>query len=59
MGMRLAWGVDMDSNPRLCMNWDPSTWDIELLTFYKVLIHLRRTSPALVDGGFQVLLTEA
>jgi alpha-glucosidase len=40
------------------MSWDPSTWDVELQAFYKVLIYLRRTSPALMYGGFQVLLIE-
>ncbi|MFZ2096127.1 MAG: alpha-amylase family glycosyl hydrolase [Anaerolineales bacterium] len=49
---------DQDANPRQCMPWDQSTWDLELLSVYKTLIHLRRTSPALVDGGFQVLLVE-
>jgi alpha-glucosidase len=52
----LSGGNDM--NPRLCMNWDPSTWDTELLNFYKVLTRLRRTSPGLTEGGFQVLFTE-
>jgi alpha-glucosidase len=43
---------------RQCMNWDPSTWDQDLLSFYKALIQLRKTAPALIDGGFQVLLAE-
>ncbi len=43
---------------RQCMNWDTSTWDLELLAYFKALIHLRRTSPALQDGGFQVLGAE-
>ncbi len=29
-----------------------------LRAFYQTLIKLRRTSPALIDGGFQVLLAE-
>jgi alpha-glucosidase len=45
-------------DPRQCMRWDQSTWDVGLLDFYKKLIRLRRTSPALSDGGFQVLLVE-
>lgn len=40
---------------RACMPWDPAKWDGELLGFYKTLIGLRRESPALADGGFQVL----
>jgi alpha-glucosidase len=43
---------------RQCMSWDPSSWDMELLAYFKALIHLRRTSPALQDGGFQVLCIE-
>jgi alpha-glucosidase len=46
------------SNPRQCMRWDPASWDLDLQAFYKALIHLRRTSTALIDGGFQVLLVE-
>lgn len=49
---------DQGADPRLCMPWDESSWDLALLSFYKQLIKLRRTSPALVDGGFQVLLVE-
>jgi alpha-glucosidase len=40
------------------MNWDRSTWDHDLRAFYQTLIRLRKTSPALIDGGFQVLLIE-
>jgi alpha-glucosidase len=40
------------------MSWDPSTWDVELQAWYKELVRLRRTSTALIDGGFQVLLVE-
>jgi len=43
---------------RDCMIWDFSQWNNELREFYKKLIQLRRTSPALIDGGFQVLLVE-
>ncbi len=57
-GDEIGLGKGKDMNPRLCMSWDPSTWDIELLKLYKVLTRIRRTSPALIDGGFQVLLTE-
>jgi len=43
---------------RNCMIWDSTQWDAELRAFYQTLIKLRRTSPALIDGGFQVLLAE-
>jgi alpha-glucosidase len=49
---------DQGQEPRQCMRWDQFTWDWEMLSFYKKLIHLYRTSPALADGGFQVLLVE-
>jgi len=40
------------------MPWDRSRWDEDLRAFYQMLIRLRRTSPALIAGGFQVLLVE-
>lgn len=43
---------------RNCMIWDSSQWNINLRIFYQTLISLRRTSPALIDGGFQTLLIE-
>jgi alpha-glucosidase len=43
---------------RNCMIWDSTQWDAELRAFYQTLIKLRRTSPALIEGGFQVLLAE-
>jgi len=43
---------------RNCMIWDAAEWNIELRSFYQKLIHLRRSSPALIEGGFQVLLAE-
>jgi len=57
-GDEIGLGGGQGMNSRQCMSWDPSTWDMELQAFYKTLIHLRRTSPALMDGGFQVLWTE-
>lgn len=45
-------------HPRACMPWERSQWDEDLLAFYQKLIHLRRHSPALVQGGFQVILAE-
>ncbi|HSB67507.1 MAG TPA: alpha-amylase family glycosyl hydrolase [Anaerolineales bacterium] len=44
---------------RQCMNWNPAAWDLELQAYYRKLIHLRRSAPALIDGGFQVLWVEA
>lgn len=46
-------GAGLDS--RVCMLWDESAWDQALLENYRRLIHLRRSSPALCEGGFQVL----
>ena len=57
-GDEIGLGGVHGSNPRQCMSWDPSTWDMQLQAYFKFLIHLRRTSPALMDGGFQVLWTE-
>jgi alpha-glucosidase len=43
---------------RDCMIWDETGWDADLRTFYQQLIRLRRESPALLEGGFQVLAAE-
>jgi alpha-glucosidase len=43
---------------RDCMEWDRAKWDMNLREFYQRLIRLRRESPALLDGGFQVLAVE-
>lgn len=43
---------------RACMTWEPAYWDQELHAFYKALISLRRTSPILQGGGFQILMIE-
>ena len=43
---------------RACMSWDQAEWDNELRAFYHTLIHLRRSSSALIGGGFQVLAVE-
>jgi alpha-glucosidase len=37
------------------MPWEPTVWDADLRAYYRMLIHLRRNSPALLRGGFQVL----
>jgi alpha-glucosidase len=43
---------------RGCMVWDERRWNRGLLDFYRTLISLRRRSPALQRGGFQVLAVE-
>ena len=50
-------GEDGDA-ARGCMPWDPHDWDAELRAYYQKLIALRRTAPALIDGGYQTLLVE-
>jgi len=44
-------GFGGDAEARADMSWDRNTWDIELFAFYKALIALRRTEPALHDGN--------
>ncbi len=50
-------GMDGGKDPdnRRCMEWDQSKWDHDLRAHYQKLIKLRRTAPALVDGGYQGL----
>jgi alpha-glucosidase len=50
--------IGLDGDTRACMNWDRSSWDHDLRAFYQQLIRLRKTSSALINGGFQVLLIE-
>lgn len=50
-------GEDGDA-ARGCMPWDPAAWDVELLGFYRQLIALRKSAPALTEGGFQTLSVE-
>ncbi|MGC4000222.1 MAG: alpha-amylase family glycosyl hydrolase [Anaeromyxobacter sp.] len=40
------------------MTWDPAQWHQGLFSLYRDLIALRRDSPALQVGGFQVLLVD-
>lgn len=47
-----------DPDCRRCMNWDPQAWNTGRREFYQKLIHLRRTSPALRQGGYQMLYAE-
>lgn len=44
--------------PRGCMVWDEAAWDHDLLHFHRQLIALRRSSPILQRGGFQMLLVD-
>lgn len=48
----------MDGGSRPCMEWDEEKWDHDLLLFFRDLIMLRRTSPILREGGFQILMAE-
>ncbi len=54
--------IGMEDVPRLgprgCMVWDERRWNTELLRFYRELVALRRTSPVLQEGGFQMLAVE-
>ena len=43
---------------RGCMIWDETRWDKPLRDYHRALIALRRRSPALQRGGFQLLLAE-
>jgi alpha-glucosidase len=54
--------IGMEDQPGLgsrgSMIWDENRWNRSLLTYYQMLIRLRRTSPVLQRGGFQTLLIE-
>lgn len=52
----LPGGKDPDN--RRCMPWDETEWDAALRDFYKQIIRLRRSAPALKHGGFQQLYAE-
>lgn len=47
-----------DPDNRRCMPWDEAEWNHDLHAFYRRMIHLRRESSALSEGGFQLLLAE-
>jgi alpha-glucosidase len=53
-------GMDGAGDPdnRRCMRWDEATWDGDLRSHYQRLIKLRRTAPALRQGGFQMLYAQ-
>src|SRR5207244_7738951 len=44
-----------DPGNRRCMPWDPHEWNAARRVFYQALMKLRRTSPALRRGGYQLL----
>ncbi len=54
--------VGMEDRPGLssrdCMPWDESVWNQSLRQFYQEMIGLRRRSPILQRGGFQMLHVE-
>ncbi|WEK56286.1 MAG: glycoside hydrolase family 13 protein [Candidatus Cohnella colombiensis] len=49
-------GLSGDNDPgcRKCMEWDLKKQDVDLLAFFKQLIHLRRNHRALRDGTYEV-----
>jgi alpha-glucosidase len=57
-GDEIGLGADLGMDSRQCMSWDPSTWDLDLRAWYKTLARLRRTSQALMHGGYQVLFID-
>ncbi|RPI27904.1 MAG: DUF3459 domain-containing protein, partial [Chloroflexota bacterium] len=57
-GDETGMGAAREDTARDCMLWERAAWNEDLLSFYRRLIELRQTSPALIDGGFQVLLCE-
>jgi alpha-glucosidase len=54
--------IGLEDQPYLaqrgCMEWDERRWNAGLLALYRDLIALRRSSPVLQEGGFQMLLIE-
>ena len=57
-GDEVGLGANPQASSRDCMPWERREWDLDLFEFYKKLVALRRTSPALREGGFQVLWVE-
>lgn len=43
---------------RACMIWEPEKWDRDLYDLHRKLAALRKSAPALREGGFQVLYAE-
>ena len=49
---------ERDPDCRRAMPWDESQWNVDLLTYYKRLIALRKAHPALRRGEFVSLQAE-
>ncbi|MCC7206708.1 MAG: maltodextrin glucosidase [Anaerolineae bacterium] len=47
-----------DPDCRRCMPWDEAAWDHDLRAHYQRLIALRKTAPALREGGIQFLYAD-
>lgn len=59
IGLRGIPGLSpMDGGSRPCMEWNEEKWNHDLLAFFRDLIDLRRTSPILREGGFQLLVAD-
>ena len=58
-GDEIGLGREGSESSRQCMQWDERTWDHDLRAFFQSLARLRRSAPALIEGGFQVLLADA
>ena len=54
-GDEIGIGGGGDPDNRRCMIWDQRAWDSRRRAFYRQCTHLRRSSPALRHGGFQIL----
>lgn len=54
-GDEIGMSAETTAQARACMLWDPKDWDHDLRGFYQTLIRLRRSAPALLDGGYQDL----
>jgi len=58
-GNEIGLGGADNLEARQCMPWDRAAWDLDLRAYTQALIRLRRDSPALSRGGFQLLAVEA
>lgn len=47
-----------DPDNRRCMLWDENDWDKDLRDYHQKVIAIRKSSPALKRGGFQLLYAE-
>jgi alpha-glucosidase len=47
-----------DPDNRRCMVWDERQQDRDLFAYYQNLIRIRRTAPALIRGGYQLLFAD-